>query len=162
MGILPERGHRPGSGDSVDPVPDGPSVAELLVLARTTSQRHRRLHVRRFHGRGDYLGGQRVVNEVISGMRLQKFCDARLCILQTLNSLDPNRPGVRKITEDIVGLVHIPPLSVPGKLPHREKTFLYGVQLSGQWYGGRPPQAILHKRVTGSFLRGPGDRWEDM
>jgi hypothetical protein len=75
-------------------------------MTRAASQRHRRLHLRRSHGRGDNLSGQRVENEVIAGMRAQKFCDARLCSLQTVNGFDPNRPSARKIAEDIVGLVH--------------------------------------------------------
>jgi hypothetical protein len=106
-------------------------------------ERHRRLHPRRFHSRRDHLGGKRIVYEIISRTRFQQFRETRLSGAQTLNSFNPNRPGISKIPKNIVGLVHNPPPAIQGKRPHRKRKLRFEVQFGYQRYCDRGAQPIV-------------------
>src|SRR5271156_3830630 len=148
MGILPERRNRPGAGDPLNTVSDGPFVA-ALVLTGAARERHGQAHLRGIHGRRDHFGGQRIEYEVISRTRFQQFREPRLCVVQTLNSFNPNRPGFRKFPKDIVGPVHIPPSPVQDTLPQG------GFQV-GKWSAIGRPMLLGFEDVSNSKQGGYG------
>src|SRR5271163_4540464 len=152
MGILPERRDRRGAGDPFNTVSDGPVVA-ALELAGAFAEHHRHLHLSRFRGRRNHFRSQWIKYEVISRTCFEQCREARLCILETVNSFDPNRPTFRKLPEDVVGLVHIPPLRFDAncsegiKLPSRSA--IRPPMGGGQRRGSYSKQVGYYLNLTG-------------